>query len=208
MERICNRCGCSSFHYNRSRMRMECDSCGTPVYDEQQERQLMEYDRAYSQAMRHLTVGNWEHAINLLKPFLSQYPTEKKLHLAILRAATMDFRDIRMANSNRVLAREAWNKLVRLNGINAQMIRYSRKRYNMHREELKRQRNGMLLWIFAAAFCSIMAGILFGMSADFLAFGCLGGLAVCLCKISDYHPFWLIEKLTATVPDYRSNPFS
>lgn len=77
MDRICSRCGCSSFHYNRSRMRMECDSCGTPVYDPQQEQQLMQYDRTYSQAMSHLASGNWEQTIALLRPLMSQYPTEK-----------------------------------------------------------------------------------------------------------------------------------
>lgn len=99
MDRVCSRCGCSSFHYNRSRIRMECDSCGHPVYDPQQDQQLMQYDRTYSQAMSHLTAGNWEQTIGLLRPLMSQYPTEKRLYLAVLRAATQDFRDIDMRNT-------------------------------------------------------------------------------------------------------------
>lgn len=57
---------------------MECDSCGTPVQDPQQDQQLMQYDRTFSQAMSHLTAGNWEQTIDLLRPLMSQYPTEKK----------------------------------------------------------------------------------------------------------------------------------
>ena len=152
MERICSRCGCSSFHYNRSRMRMECDSCGTPVYDPQQDQQLMQYDRTYSQAMSHLAAGNWEQTITLLRPLMSQYPTEKKLYLAVLRAATHDFEDIAMDNTaNRSIASEAWDKLVRLNGVASEMLRYGRQRYEKHRGELNRQRTRILIWIFAAA---------------------------------------------------------
>ena len=72
MDRVCSRCGCSSFHYNRSNMRMKCDLCGHPVYDPQQDQQLMQYDRTYSQAMSHLAAGNWEQTIVLLRPLMSQ----------------------------------------------------------------------------------------------------------------------------------------
>lgn len=85
MDHICSRCGCSSFHYNRSRMRMECDSCGTPLCDPQLDQQLMRYDRTYSQAMSHLVVGNWEQTIGLLKPLISQYPAEKNCTLPFYR---------------------------------------------------------------------------------------------------------------------------
>lgn len=150
MDRVCSRCGCSSFHYNRSRMRMECDLCGTPVYDPQQDQQLMQYDRTYSQAMGHLDVGNWEQAIVLLRPLMSQYPTEKKLYLAVLRASTQDFGDIDMDNTaNRAIASEGWDKLVRLNGITGEMIRYSRQRYEKYRGELNKQRTLILAWIFS-----------------------------------------------------------
>ena len=84
---------------------MECDSCGHPVSDPQQDQQLMQYDRTYSQAMSHLAAGNWEQTIVLLRPLMSQYPTEKKLYLAVLRAATQDFGDIDMDNTaNRTIA--------------------------------------------------------------------------------------------------------
>ena len=102
---------------------MECDSCGHPVQDPQQDQQLMQYDRTYSQAMSHLTVGNWEQTIGLLRPLMSQYPTEKRLYLAVLRAATQDFMDIDMENAvNRATASEAWDKLIRLNGVTGEML--------------------------------------------------------------------------------------
>lgn len=208
MDRICSRCGCSSFHYNRSRMRMECDSCGTPVQDPQQDQQLMQYDRTYSQAMSHLTAGNWEQTIGLLRPLMSQYPTEKRLYLAVLRAATQDFRDIDMGNTaNRTTASETWDKLIRLNGVTDEMLRYSRQRYEKHREELSKQRTKILAWIFAAAFCSILAGILFGTECYFLAVLCTGSLAGCLYKAFSSHPVKVIKQLMSAVPNYQHNPF-
>ena len=208
MDRVCSRCGCSSFHYNRSRMRMECDSCGTPVQDPQQDQQLMQYDRTYSQAMSHLTAGNWKQTISLLRPLMSQYPTEKRLYLAVLRAATQDFRDIGMENTaNRATASEAWDKLVRLNGVTGEMLRYGRQRYEKHREELSRQRTRILAWIFAAAFCSILAGILFGMESYFVAVLCTGGLAGCLYKVFSSRPVIVIKQLMSAAPNYQHNPF-
>lgn len=208
MGRICSRCGCSSFHYNRSRMRMECDSCGTPVYDPQQDQQLMQYDRTYSQAMSHLAAGNWEQTITLLRPLMSQYPTEKKLYLAILRAATHDFEDIAMNNTaNRSIASEAWDKLVRLNGVTSEMLRYGRQRYEKHRGELNRQRTRILIWIFAAALCSIIAGVLFGTKSYFIAVLCTGGLVGCLYKVFSSHPVKVIKQLMSAVPNYQHNPF-
>lgn len=208
MDRICSRCGCSSFHYNRSRMRMECDSCGTPVHDPQQDQQLMQYDRTYSQAMSHLAAGNWEQTIALLRPLMSQYPTEKKLYLAVLRAATQDFRDIDMDNTaNRSTASESWDKLVRLNGVTGEMIRYGRQRYEKHREELNRQRTRILAWIFVAAFFSIIAGVLFGTERCFLAVLCTGGLVGCLYKVFSSHPVKVVKQLISAVPNYQHNPF-
>ena len=209
MDRICSRCGCSSFHYNRSRMRMECDSCGTPVQNPQQDQQLMQYDRTYSQAMSHLTAGNWDQTIGLLRPLMSQYPTEKRLYLAVLRAATKDFRDIDVENTdNRVAASEAWDKLIRLNGITSEMYRYGRQRYEKHKEELSKRRTKILAWIFAAASCAILAGILFGTENPFLAVLCTGGLAVCLYKAFSSHPAKVIKQIRNAVPNYQRNPFA
>lgn len=209
MDRICSRCGCSSFHYNRSRMRMECDSCGHPVYDPQQDQQLMQYDRAYAQAMSHLAAGNWEETINLLRPLMRQYPAEKKLYLAALRAATQDFSDLDMHNTtNRATASDAWGKLVRLNGVTNEMIRYGRQRYEKYRGELNRQRTRILTWIFAAATCSIIAGGLFNTQCYFIAALCTGGLVGCLYKVYTLSPAAVIKQLMNAVPNDQHNPFT
>lgn len=208
MDRVCSRCGYSSFHYNRSRMRMECDSCGTPVQDPQQDQQLMQYDRTYSQAMSHLTAGNWGQTISLLSPLMSQYPTEKRLYLAVLRAATQDFRDIDMGDTaNRATASEVWDKLIRLNGVTGEMLRYGRQRYEKHREELRKQRTKILAWIFAAASCSVLVGILFGTECYFPAVMCSVSLVGCLCKAFSSHPVKVVKQLMSAVPDYQHNPF-
>lgn len=168
----------------------------------------MQYDRTYTQAMSHLTVGNWEETIRLLKPLLNQYPTEKRLYLAILQAATQDFQDIHMRNSaNRATASDAWNKLVRLGGVTGEMIQYGRARYEMHIAELNAQKNRILRWIFGAAFCSILAGITLEASGYFGVVLCTCGIAGCLYKVFTSHPAEVIKQLTRGVPDYRCNPF-
>ena len=208
MDRVCSRCGCSSFHYNRSRMTMTCDLCGHPVQDPQQDQQLMQYDRTYFQAISHLTAGNWEQTIGLLRPLMNHYPTEKKLYLAVLRAATQDFRDIDMGNAaNRATASETWDKLIRLNGVTGEMLRYGRQRYEKHREELSRQRSRILAWTFTAAFCSILAGGLYETECYFYAMLCTGGLLCCLYKVFNSHPVMVIKQLMSAVPNYQHNPF-
>lgn len=208
MERICSRCGCSSFHYNRNRMRMECNLCGAPIYDPQQDQQLMQYDRTYSQAMSHLAAGNWEQTISLLKPLLNQYPTEKKLYRAILRAATQDFRDLEMENTARkTAALEAWDKLIRLGGVTAEMLRYSRERYEKQRKKLSRQFTRILTWVFLAALCSVMAGVFYETEPYFIAVGCVGGCIGCLYKALTANPLRVIRQLQIPTPDMHHNPF-
>ena len=208
MERICNRCGCSNFHYNRSRMRMECDMCGHPIDDTGQEQQLMQFDRTYSQAMMHLTAGNWEQTINLLKPLKEQHPTEKKIYLAILRAATKDFNDISMDNqSTRAIASDAWDKLLRLNGVTNEMIRYSRLRYVKHVEELNKRRRGIIIWLFVAAAFSIVAGLLFGMDHGGIATLFVISVFVCLYRVLLFYPANVIKLLKNAAPNQQQNPF-
>ena len=187
---------------------MECDACGTPVYDSQQEQQLMQYDRTYVQAMHHLAAGNWEQTISLLQPLMNRYPTEKKLYLAVLRAATQDFGDVDMDNAaHRAVASEAWDKLARLNGVTGEMIRYGGQRYEKRREAHRGKRKSLLKWIFAAAFCSVMAGVLFDMEHPLAALLCTGGLIGFLYRASNLHPAMVIRQLTQAAPNAQSNPF-
>ena len=87
------------------------------------------------------------------------------------------------------------------------MIRYSSRRYEKHREELNKQRARILAWIFAAAFCAIIAGILLGAESYFVAVLCIGGLVGCLYKVFSSRPVKVIKQLMSAVPNYRHNPF-
>lgn len=208
MAQTCTHCGCTAFHYNSARRRVVCDGCGHPVADPQLEQQMMQYDRTYAQAMDHLAAGNWEQTIQMIRPLLSQRPTEKRLYMALLRAATRDFSDIAMTNTSyRTTASDAWSKLLRLQGVTGDMLRYSRRRYELHRTELQRQRNKLVAWIFAAAASSVAAGLAIGSSAVFLAVLCAGSLAGCLYKAFSLKPVEIVRQLTSTVPDHRSDPF-
>ena len=148
MNNVCSRCGGTNFHYNRKKMRMVCDSCLTPVYDASLDQQLMQYDQSYARAEQHLTAGNWQEVIRIINPLMYQNPTDKKLYVSVLRAATRDYSDIEMAEESiRRDASNAWDKLIRLNGINSEMRSYSRRRYEKHRKELLKKRNIMLSWL-------------------------------------------------------------
>lgn len=208
MAQMCPRCGGTSFHYNRTRMRMECSGCGTPINDTVQQEQQMQYDRTVSQAMGHLLAGNWDQSISILRPLLSQNPTDKALYIAIVRAATEDFQDIAMNNTNRRnTASDAWNKLVRLGGVTIPMTRYSRKRYEQHLSELSRQKNKMLGWLITASTAFVFAGI----AIDQYAGGTAGLLIILaifsLYKVLKMHPVATIKQLSAKQPDYTDNPF-
>ena len=109
--------------------------------------------------------------------------------------------------ANRTIASEAWDKLVRLNDVTSEMIRYGSRHYEKHREELNKQRTRILAWIFAAAFCSIIAGVLFCTKCYFIAVLCTGGLAGCLYKVFSLRPVRVIKQLMSAVPNYKHNPF-
>ena len=189
-------------------MRMECSGCGTPMNDTVQQEQQMQYDRTYSQALGHLLAGNWDQSISILRTLLSQNPTDKALYTAIVRAATEDFQDIAMNNTNRRnAASDAWNKLVRLGGVTIPMRRYSRKRYKQHLSELSHQKNKMLGWLITASAAFVFAGIAIDQYAGSTA-GLLIILAIfSLYKVLKMHPVATIKQLSAKQPDYTDNPF-
>ena len=209
MDRICSRCGCSTFHYNRTRMRMECDGCGAPQNDEQQTQQLMQFDRSYAHAMEHLRVGNWDTVISILRPLTNQYPAEKKLHLAIFRAATKDFSDLEMFSSaNRSIASEAWNRLYRLNYISGDMMRYSRRLSDIRREKLAKDRNRIVRSIFLAALFSLLAALCFYSTATYCGLICLICMGKCLYNLFESGSLKLLRQNKDRNPDYRKNPFT
>lgn len=209
MSRICNRCGCSSFHYSPTRMQLECDACGAPVYDEQRVQQLMQFDRTYSQALEHIQVGNWDTAISLLRPLLNQFPSEKKLYVALLKASTNNFSNIEMNNASYCsIASNAWDKLLRLNFVSAEMMRYARKRYDKRIADLDIERKKLAKRIFIAAFLSVLAGLLFYSAAYFCGVVCVVCTIRFLYKLFTSDSFNIVRKASQTgQPDYRQNPF-
>lgn len=208
MAQMCPRCGGTSFHYNRTRMRMECNNCGTSINDTAQQEQQMQYDRTYSQAMGHLLAGNWDQTISILRPLLSQNPTDKNLYTAIVRAATEDFHDVTMNDSSRrSTASDAWNKLARLGGVTPAMIRYSQKRYEKHVAELSSQRNRIQGWLITASMAFVFAGIAIDQYAEWTALLLIGLAVFCLYKFFKKKPIAAIKQLSAKQPNYNDNPF-
>ena len=208
MDQICSRCGSRGFHYNRVTMRLECDACGHPLRDQNETERLMQFDRTLLSASRHLQAGNWDQTINLIRPLLNDYPTETKLYEMMLQAATKDFTDISMQNNSmRNTASNAWDKLVRLGAVTPVMKRYSSARFKLHREELIRIRNKILLFIFLAAFLLFNAGSTRG-TAPFLSILLLAGAGWSIYKATQLHPISVIRPLTKSAPDPKDNPFT
>ncbi len=208
MERVCSRCGCTSFHYNRGLMQMVCDWCGHPVDNEQDTQQLMQFDRTYAQAMEHLRVGNWEQVINLLRPLMNQHPSEKKLYAALFRAATHDYDDIEMTDRNRAsIASDAWDKLVRLRAVTGEMRVYARRREGVRRAEIEKERARVARSILLAGLLSLLAWLFFFCSSDFLGFtvACLAVWYIYKLVTSD--SIRRIRDFDREVPNINRNPF-
>ena len=198
----CSCCGNSTFSYNFNGIRI-CRICGA-VYDPQSD----QFNRTYNLAMGHLLAGNWDQVISMLQPLSYQYPVEKKLHEAILRAATRDFTDIDMNDaSKRSTASASWDRLVRLNGVTGGMISYSQRRYERHMVELRSRKNNMLVWLFSASFCAFVTAILFNTSHYFYGSLSFGALVLCFVKTVNRHPIRSTKQLASTFPNYRNNPF-
>ena len=151
MDQICPRCGCRSFHYNRSRMRVECDACGHALTDPQELQLQRQDDRNFQQACEHLRAGNWQQAAGLLLPLMERRPVDRRLYLAAFRAATKDYQDLEAPAPLRMMAIDAWDKLVRLGGLSGEMVRYGMRRREKYREKYRAQRQAFLLLAAVAA---------------------------------------------------------
>lgn len=208
MERVCSRCGCTSFHYNRRLMQMVCDGCGHSVDNEQNSQQLMQFDRTYAQAMEHLHVGNWDQVINLLRPLLNQHPSEKKIYAALFRAATHDYEDIEMTDHNRVsIASDSWDKLVRLRAVTGEMRVYARKREGIQRAEIEKERARVARSILLAGLLSLLAWLFFFCSSDVLGFTVVCLVVWYIYKLITSDSLRKIRDFDKEVPDNRRNPF-
>lgn len=164
MDQICPRCGCRSFHYNRSRMRVECDACGHALTDPQELQLQRQDDRNFQQACEHLRAGNWQQAAGLLLPLMERRPVDRRLYLAAFRAATKDYQDLEAPAPLRMMAIDAWDKLVRLGGLSGEMVRYGMRRREKYREKYRAQRQAFLL--LAAVAAGMFFGCIFAVADD------------------------------------------
>ena len=134
----CPHCGCTSNHYSAQRLAFVCDACGTPMRDENAERNRMAYDRSIALARDNLAVGNWETCISQVSPLCSQRPSDPQLYLILLAAKTKNYSDFLIDNpTERQQASIYWDKLRSLHCVNNAMAQYSLRR----RQELQRRRD-------------------------------------------------------------------
>lgn len=133
----CPHCGCTSNHYSAQRLAFVCDACGTPMRDENAERNRMAYDRSIALARDNLAVGNWETCISQVSPLCSQRPSDPQLYLILLAAKTKNYSDFLIDNpTERQQASIYWDKLRSLHCVNNAMAQYSLRR----KQELQRRR--------------------------------------------------------------------
>ena len=208
MDWTCPRCGSRNYHYDRARIQNRCSGCGHPVDDQQQMQQMMQYDRTLANAGEHLRAGNWNQAVSLIQPLVRDRPADVRLYQMILKAATREFRDYEMNDpSLRAAASDAWDKLVRLNGLTGEMLHYSRTRYEKHMAKMEAIRNKFLTYILIAA------GLFFYIGSTMATCGegmCLL-LAACmiwaLYRAVKTHPSNALRALRASPPAWSANPF-
>lgn len=208
MDQICPRCGCRSFHYNRSRMRVECDACGHALTDPQELQLQRQDDRNFQQACEHLRAGNWQQAAGLLLPLMERRPVDRRLYLAAFRAATKDYQDLEAPAPLRMMAIDAWDKLVRLGGLSGEMVRYGMRRREKYREKYRAQRQAFLL--LAAVAAGMFFGCIFAV-ADDSPLGALVLLAMGIYaayKAGRIRPSPALHDYAAGKGGDRENPFT
>lgn len=203
----CPYCGCSSSHYNSSRIRMECDLCGYPVSEDVDAESRMRRDRTFLQIQKHLRVGNWQKVISLVRPLTEEDPTNKELYVFILRAATKDFSDDMMDTSMRTIASDAWDKLERLNGITSQMRGYSNDCLKKKIDELENKKALLYIWVVAVVCCCFFGFCCFGSNDVFAGLLLIGiGFLIYKAKKPNYS-FNLIKQIDDLQRKKGNNPF-
>lgn len=203
----CPQCGCPACHYNRSRMRRECDCCGWPVADPAQEEQLRRFDQDVDRAVRHLRAGNWYEAVGLLTPLMDQQPDEVRLYRLTLQAATENFENLAPRPLMIAPARKSWETLERLRGLDGQALQYARAVNRGRREAWEAKGRVILLYLMWMGGCLLAAGLFFAAGHDFLGGGTFGaalGLGLVLYKMN---PLPVLHALREPL-DEGKNPFT
>ena len=208
MNRTCKKCGSSRLYFNTVSMKTECKDCGAPAFDDYEEQQQIQFERTYAQAEGHISAGNWERAIQLLRPLMDQQPKNKALYQAAFRAATHNYEDVLMENGeSRTVASAAWDTLSRLNGITADMVSYGNSRYERHRTVLKYWKRRVIAWLFIAVLLGFCCAVSLMAEWRLAAIAFALGVIVCGYVVYFQDPFGLIRQLLKPVPDSKDNPF-
>ncbi len=205
---VCSRCGCQSYHYNRQRIQNVCDDCGLPIADQQREQQMMQYDRAYDNALQHLRAGNWTQTITQLQTLINQYPADAKLYKTLFQAATKDYSDYDMQDAYmRTNASTAWDKCARLSSIDSSMINYCRNKDMKYRQEVQAQSHRIIIWIFTSGLSIVLVALFSQANLDIYAFFLVITAGISLYKLHNLNPISSLRKQLEKPADLKENPF-
>lgn len=196
MDWTCPRCGGRIYQYDGMRIQNRCRSCGYRV------------DDTLARAGDHLRAGNWNQAVSLLLSLTREQPADVRLHQLILRAATKEFRDYEMNDSDlRTAASDAWNRLIRLNGLTGEMLCYSRACYENRMEKLTAIRNKFLRRILIASVLFFRLGSVWYSDQPGPPLLLTGCIIWTLYRAMKLHPFGAIRALRMPAPAWSANPF-
>lgn len=202
----CPACGSRGRHYNRARLAMVCDQCGRAVPDPQQDQQRQQYDRAMQTAREHLRVGNWEQCRSAVQPWLYRYPSEKLMYQLLLAAWTCGYTDLLLTDHSGVAqARNCWDKLTVLHGINGTMRQYERRRIHAQKQQLIRRRRIVISALILAAGMLVIGGVI-GNGLLWLA-GLLGAVVLTHKVWQRYDPAGTLRDLQRINAGQIHNPF-
>lgn len=156
---ICPSCGGTAKHYNTATGHFVCSSCGTEIISPEEERKKIHYLNTVQKAKDNLRVGNWDTSKQLVYPLLNDYPCDKTLYLILMAAITKGYEDY-LFDSTLAQKQEAanvWNKLSRLDSINATMIDYARKKDLIAQSRWEALKKKVLLLIAGVVFAILLA---------------------------------------------------
>lgn len=129
----CQRCGNKYMRYIPRIAGYRCDQCGA-TDTEDIDSATIAYDKALIKAEEHIVVGNWSQAINSIRYLCDQRPADPRAYQVLLKAYTQNY-TIMPKDCNKKEAAACWDKLLRLNNINRELLLYRKKQERILRNE-------------------------------------------------------------------------
>ena len=128
MAAYCINCGSSSFIFKNG---IECcNLCGMPLFDP-------DYEKQVALAAAHSAAANYEDVDNVTRPLLKTHPADKRLYIALFRAATNNYHDFfeknHLSDNDKKRCSDAswaWNKLLHLEELNDKLFHYNKNRFD------------------------------------------------------------------------------